>query len=85
MKAEQVDAALRQKFVIDGERLVFWHDPHAEFATYLVYTTGDAPAPGEDWLLDIRPYSAQCHADEAERSHDRAPRTTNFRIARAMA
>ena len=32
MKAEQVDRALHQKFVTEGERLVFWHDPNGEFA-----------------------------------------------------
>ncbi len=31
MKAEQVDRALHQKFVTEGERLVFWHDPNGEF------------------------------------------------------
>ncbi len=25
MKTEQVDQALRQKFITEGERLVFWH------------------------------------------------------------
>ena len=103
MKAEQVDQALHQKFVTEGERLVFWHDPHGEFADYvegglagdldgvkvldvvrmgglsaklhleredptgqyLVYTKGEAPRTEEDWLLDIRLYSAQFHADVA--------------------
>jgi uncharacterized protein (TIGR02687 family) len=101
MKAEQVDRALHQKFVGEGERLVFWHDKDGEFADYvaeglsgdlvtvkvlnvaeqgclsaklhlerddrtgkyLVYTTGDTPPPEEDWLLDIRLYSAEFHAD----------------------
>ena len=35
MKAHEVDKALRQKFVVDGERLVFWHDDDAEFADYV--------------------------------------------------
>ncbi len=103
MKAEQVDQALRQKFVTDDERLVFWHDANGEFADYiggglpeglvavkvldvaavgalsaklrleredtagkyLVYSTGDLAHPEEDWLLDIRLYSAQFHADVA--------------------
>ena len=103
MKAEQVDQALHQKFVIDGARLVFWHDPNGEFADYvergleggisnvqvldvaavgglsaklrleredplakfLVYTRGEVPPAAEDWLLDIRLYSAQFHADVA--------------------
>ncbi len=103
MKAEQVDAALRQKFVTDDQRLVFWHDPQGEFAEYvaeglsgdlgsvkvlhaqergglatkrqleqedpkgkyLVYTRGEVPVPEEDWLLDIRLYSAEFHADVA--------------------
>ena len=103
MKAEQVDQALRQKFVTEGERLVFWHDPNGEFTDYvegglagdiadvkvldvalvgglsaklrleredrtgkyLVYTTGEFPPAEEDWLLDVRLYSAQFHADVA--------------------
>ena len=32
MKAEQVDQALSQKFVTEGARRVFWHDPNGEFA-----------------------------------------------------
>ncbi|MBT3222011.1 MAG: BREX-1 system phosphatase PglZ type A, partial [Proteobacteria bacterium] len=32
---------------------------------YLVYSTGEQPRPEEDWLLDIRLYSAQFHADVA--------------------
>ena len=35
MKAEQVDQALHQKFVTDGERLVFWHDLNYEFWEYV--------------------------------------------------
>ena len=103
MKAEQVDQALHQKFVTEGARLVFWHDPNAEFedyvggglagdiadvqvldvaevgglsaklrleredrtGKYLVYSKGEAPPAEEDWLLDIRLYSAQFHADVA--------------------
>ena len=103
MKAEQVDQALHQKFVTEGVRLVFWHDPNGEFENYvgnglngdiagvqvldvaevgglsaklrleredrtgkyLVYTKGDAPPAEEDWLLDIRLFSAQFHADVA--------------------
>ena len=103
MKAEQVDQALHQKFVTEGERLVFWHDPNGEFSDYvessvagviadvqvldvaivgglsaklrleredrtgkyLVYSTGQFPSAEEDWLLDIRLYSAQFHADVA--------------------
>ena len=103
MKAEQVDKALRQKFITEGARLVFWHDPNGEFADYveaglggdlsdvqlldvaavgglstklrleredrtgkyLVYSHGEVPPAEEDWLLDIRIYSAQFHADVA--------------------
>lgn len=103
MKAEQVDQALRQKFVTEGQRLVFWHDPNGEFTDYvdgglagdiadvqvmdvagmgglsaklrleredctgkyLVYSKGEVPPADEDWLLDIRLYSAQFHADVA--------------------
>ena len=103
MKAEQVDQALHQKFVAEGARLVFWHDPNGEFADYvrdgltgdlaevqvldvaevgelsaklrleredptgkyLVYSQGKVPPAEEDWLLDIRLYSAQFHADVA--------------------
>jgi len=32
---------------------------------YLVYTRGEEPPADEDWLLDIRHYSAQFHADVA--------------------
>lgn len=35
MKSDQVDAALTQKFVQDGQRLVFWHDEAGEFADYV--------------------------------------------------
>jgi uncharacterized protein (TIGR02687 family) len=103
MKAEQIDKALHQKFVTEGARLVFWHDPNAEFVDYveegltgdiadvqvldvaevgglsaklrleredptgkyLVYSKGEAPPAEEDWLLDIRLYGAQFHADVA--------------------
>ncbi len=103
MKAEQVDQALHQKFVTEGARLVFWHDPNGEFTDYvgdglagdiadvqvldvaelgglsaklrleqedptgkyLVYSQGEVPPADEDWLLDIRLYSAQFHADVA--------------------
>ena len=103
MKAEQVDKALHQKFVLDGERLVFWHDPDAEFSDYLadglnpdlgavtlihvndngglptklllekddpsgkylLYRTGARPPAEQDWLFDIRAYSAEFHADIA--------------------
>lgn len=103
MKAEQVDKALAQKFLVEGHRLVFWHDPNAEFAEYieqgltgelagvqvldlrstgglsaklrlerkdpsgqyLVYSQGEAPSAEEDWLLDIRLYSAPFYADVA--------------------
>ena len=103
MKAEQIDQALHQKFITEGERLVFWHDANGEFADYvagglddslaevqvldvaatgglstklrlecedsegryLVYSRGEPPPPEEDWLLDIRLYSAQFHADVA--------------------
>ncbi|MFB0987044.1 MAG: BREX-1 system phosphatase PglZ type A, partial [Phycisphaerales bacterium] len=103
MKAEQVDQALHQKFIIEDERLVFWHDQNEEFADYvegrlagdladvqvldvaevgglstklrleredrtgkyLVYSRGVKPPAEEDWLLDIRLYSAEFHADVA--------------------
>jgi len=32
---------------------------------YLIYSTGELPRPEEDWLLDIRLYSAAFHADIA--------------------
>ncbi|MCA9633385.1 MAG: BREX-1 system phosphatase PglZ type A [Myxococcales bacterium] len=35
MKAHEVDKALRQKFIAEGARLVFWHDADAEFADYV--------------------------------------------------
>ena len=103
MKAEQVDQALRQKFITEEERLVFWHDEAGEFTDYvteelegdlatvkvveparlgglstkllleredpngqyLVYSTGERPVAKEDWLFDIRLYSAEFHADIA--------------------
>lgn len=103
MKAQEVDNALRQKFLAEGHRLVFWHDSAGEFADYvadgltgdlagvtvldvakvgglsaklrletedqsgkyLVYSRGEVPPAEEDWLLDIRLYSAQFHADVA--------------------
>jgi len=103
MKATQVDQALHQKFMVDGDRIVFWHDPNTEFAEYvagglteglsevkvlqvadvgglsakltleredtsgkyLVYSKGEQPAAEEDWLLDVRLYSSEFHADVA--------------------
>ena len=103
MKAEQVDQALEQKFLADGQRLVFWHDGASEFADYieaglpdelseiqilelakvgglsaklkleredpvgkyLIYSRGEQPQAAEDWLLDIRLYSTDFHADMA--------------------
>ena len=103
MKAEQVDQALRQKFVDEDQRIVFWNDENGEFADYidvglsaelceinlldlrevgglsaklrleqddpagkyLVYSQGKMPAAEQDWLLDIRHYSAKFHADVA--------------------
>ncbi|MDP6650668.1 MAG: BREX-1 system phosphatase PglZ type A, partial [Gammaproteobacteria bacterium] len=103
MKAEQVDQALEQKFLSDGQRLVFWHDGAGEFAgyidsglpdelsevqilelaqvgglsaklkleredsvgKYLIYSQGQQPQAEEDWLLDIRLYSTEFHADIA--------------------
>ena len=103
MKAGQVDQALRQRFLTEEHRLVFWHDTAGEFADYiaaglpdeladvavldvsqvgglpaklrleiedstgkyLVYSRGEEPPAEEDWLLDIRLYSAQFHADVA--------------------
>lgn len=103
MKAEQIDHALRQKFLVEGNRLVFWHDPQGEFGDFvaedlgedlagvrvidlnregclatklriereeperqfLIYSSGEAPAAEEDWLLDVRHYSAEFHADMA--------------------
>jgi hypothetical protein len=35
MKAEQVDQALRDKFLTQGARLVFWHDTNGEFSEYI--------------------------------------------------
>ena len=35
MKADQVDQALRQRFLDEGHRLVFWHDPQGEFTDYV--------------------------------------------------
>lgn len=35
VKAEPVDSALRQKFLTEGHRLVFWHDAVGEFADYV--------------------------------------------------
>ena len=35
MKAHQVDQALRQKFIEEGERLVFWNDPESDFVEYV--------------------------------------------------
>ena len=103
MKAEQVDQALYQKFIADGERLVFWDDPNGEFieyiarglsedlggvtvlnlaeygglsakllleredrtGKYLLYRPSRQPPAEEDWLLDIRMYSTEFHAEVA--------------------
>ena len=103
MKSEQVNQALRRKFLDDDARIVFWNDPSSEFVDYLegglptelatitvvnanqrgglavkmlleredrsgkylVYSTGELPEPEQDWLLDIRLYSAQFFADVA--------------------
>ena len=35
MKAEQVGQALAQKFLSEGQRIVFWNDPHCEFTDYI--------------------------------------------------
>lgn len=35
MKAEQVDEALRKKFLKEEQRLVFWDDPNGEFIDYI--------------------------------------------------
>ena len=51
MKTEQVDQALKQKFVMDDERLVFWHDPNGEFTDYIeVGLAGDL---ADVQLLDV--------------------------------
>ena len=103
MKAEQVDQALKRKFIDEEQRLVFWHDANGEFADYiaegldgdlqdvrilevakigglsaklllereapedafLVYSSGETLGPEEDWLLDIRLYSARFYAEAA--------------------
>jgi len=59
MKAEQVDQALRDKFLDHGACLVFWHDPNG------IYRTGERPPVEEDGLFDIRLYSTEFHADVA--------------------
>lgn len=52
MKAEQVDQALHQKFIAEGERLVFWHDENGEFSDYVAEEfSGDLT---EVQLLDMR-------------------------------
>lgn len=101
MKADQVTKALRQKFLDEGERLVFWRDGKGDFEAFvraglgegleavevlevaalgglstklkierestdqkfLIYSQGEAPDPGADWLLDIRLYSAVFEAE----------------------
>ena len=103
MKADQVDQALRQKFLEEDQRIVFWDDLEGEFSDYisrglpselvavtvlepaklgglptkllieredssgkyLLYSTGEQPSADEDWLLDIRLYGAEFHADVA--------------------
>lgn len=101
MKSDQVTKALRQKFLEEGERLVFWRDGKGDFEAFvraglgegleavevlevaalgglstklkierestdqkfLVYSQGEAPEPGADWLMDVRLYSAVFEAE----------------------
>ena len=51
MKAEQIDQALQQKFVAEGARLVFWHDPKGEFADYVA--AGLSGPLAEVQVLDV--------------------------------
>ena len=52
MKADQVDEALRQKFIDEGQRLVFWNDESGEFADYVDDGLPEALAGVQ--LLDMR-------------------------------
>jgi len=51
MKAVEVDKALRQKFIDENARLVFWHDADGEFRDYIL--TGLPEEIGSVALLDV--------------------------------
>ena len=51
MKAHEVDKALRQKFVAEDARLVFWHDADGEFAELLAGSLLDDLGGAQ--LLDV--------------------------------
>ena len=60
MKAEQVDQALHQKFVTEGARLVFWHDPNGEFAEYVgAGLPDDIAEVRERLVISTRRYAKQ--------------------------
>lgn len=100
MDSQRIEQALKDRFLADGTRVVFWHDPEREFedlvaelaldgvallrldefpalavkvrleqedptGRYLLYAPYDPPAPEQDWLLDMRLYSASFSADRA--------------------
>lgn len=100
METQRIRDALDDRFIRDGERIVFWYDPERAFAEmlpeldpgdvtvlrldeqsglavkvrleledttgrYLLYAPFEPPGYDQDWLLDIRLYSAVFRADRA--------------------
>ena len=81
MKAEQVDQALRQKFVAEGARLVFWHDSNGEFADYVDGGLAGEIARGEAFELQIAGGQLQSQFDQRRAGIDADDRGFAGRVA----
>jgi len=104
MDSQRIESALKDQFIAQGYRIVFWNDPEREFeemlpeldlgdvtllrldqicglevkvrleltdtqGRYLLYAPSEPPEVEQDWLLDIRLYSASFRADRASMLH----------------
>ena len=100
MDNQRIESALKDQFIAQGHRIVFWNDPDREFeetlpgldlgdvtllrldqisglevkvrleltdtqGRYLLYAPSEPPEVEQDWLLDVRLYSASFRADRA--------------------